>query len=90
MQTGPAVHVPDDIKRIKIQGYRAEWLNISTPQENFFAKNHMVSTLLFAQPKIIGGIKYASARLSMELGEKWKVAEIAAGSVGSTRTSIPT
>ena len=82
-QSGPAIHAPPNIKDIFVAGYRVEWLNISDPEKNFFAKNHMVATLLFAEPKIIDGTRFSSARLSMELGEEEKVTAIVAMSVRS-------
>ncbi|KZT04198.1 uncharacterized protein LAESUDRAFT_751269 [Laetiporus sulphureus 93-53] len=65
---GPAIHAPADIKAIVVNKYRIEWLNISDPTKDFYAKNHMVATVLFAQSQCINNEWYLSARLSMELG----------------------
>jgi len=75
-QVGPAIHAPDDARKIVVDNYRIEWLNLSEPQTNFYAKNHMVATLIFAKAVVINDIEYSSARLSMELGSGGKVAEI--------------
>ncbi|KIO27453.1 hypothetical protein M407DRAFT_232698 [Tulasnella calospora MUT 4182] len=64
---GPAIHAPADIRDIVVTTYRVEWLNISDPQTNFYAKNHMVSAVVFATPQFIGDKDYMSARLSEEI-----------------------
>lgn len=67
---GPAVHVPENIKNIAINKLRVEWLNVSSPDSNFYSKNHMITSLVFKEAVSIGGKLYRSARLSMELD--WK------------------
>ena len=66
--TGPAVHAPANVKAIVISTYRIEWLNMSDLDNDFYAKNHMIATLVFAQDEWINGHVYKSARLSMEQG----------------------
>ena len=61
-QQGPAIHAPDNVKNIIVEKYRIEWLNISDPKENFYAKNHMVATLVFSEGVIINNLNYFSAR----------------------------
>lgn len=85
-QQGPAIHAPDNVKNIIVEKYRIEWLNISDPKENFYAKNHMVATLVFSEGVIINNLNYFSARLSMELGPEERVAEIVSQEV---RNSTP-
>ena len=46
-QNGHAIHAPNIIRNIVVTRYRVEWLNLSEPLINFYAKNHMVATLLF-------------------------------------------
>lgn len=87
-QKGPAVHAPLDIKNIPIMGYRVEWLNMSKPEENFYAKNHMVAMLAFTESKGIGKKTYKAARISMELSAEKKVAQIVGQKVGGTQ--LPT
>jgi hypothetical protein len=57
-QTGPAIHTPSVIKDIIVNEYRIEWLNLSQPEENFYAKNHIVATVTFATPEFLN--KYSS------------------------------
>lgn len=64
---GPAVHVPDNIKKIAVDQLRVEWLSVSTPEKNFYSKNHMIALLIFEEVVSISGKPYRSARLSMEV-----------------------
>ena len=75
-QIGPAIHAPDNVKNIVVDEYRIEWLNMAEPEDDFYAKNHMVATLIFAEAVTINDVEYGSARLSMELGSGTKVAAI--------------
>jgi hypothetical protein len=61
-------------------------LNLSEPENGFYAKNHMVATLIFTDIVTIDDVDYGSARLSMELGSENKVVAI----VVRIRTAIPT
>ncbi|SRR5258708_4827005 len=70
---GPAIHVPDQVKNIVVTQYRIEWLNMSIPDEDFYAKNHMVAVVEFAQSTMIDREEYSSARLSMEFGPEFAV-----------------
>ncbi|KAL7922620.1 hypothetical protein ACQKWADRAFT_312853 [Trichoderma austrokoningii] len=76
-QTGPAIHTPKDIRDIVVKSYRIEWLDLSEPKFDYYAKNHIVATVVFAASKTIGGVKYRSARLSMEVDEVKIVGELA-------------
>ena len=89
VQVGPAIHAPDNARKIVVDGYRIEWLNLSEPQNNFYAKNHMVATLIFAETATMNDVEYSTARLSMELGSGGKVAEIHGQKV-RIGTAIPT
>ena len=64
---GPAIHVPDDIKGIIVDKYRIEWLDMSTPDFDFYAKNHIVAAVDFATPQMLGNTIYRTARISMEI-----------------------
>ncbi|KAK0194719.1 hypothetical protein F5146DRAFT_978197 [Armillaria mellea] len=75
-QSGPAIHAPQEIKNIAIKNFRVEWLNLSDPSEDFYAKNHMVGTVTFVQPHVINGARYSSARISMEVGVEKKFVAI--------------
>lgn len=67
---GPAVHAPPAIRDIHVTTLRIEWLDVSEPEKDFYAKNHMVTTLIFREPVSIDGTEdMSSARLSMELDE---------------------
>jgi len=55
----------------------------SEPSGEFYPKNHMVATLVSAEPQIIDN-KYVSARLSMELGAIKGVVAIVGQTVCST------
>jgi hypothetical protein len=83
-QKGPAIHTPSNIKDIVIKGYRVEWLNISNPDTNYYAKNHMVATLIFAEIQTIDSKHYRSACISMELGPVNKVVAIVGNEASST------
>ena len=76
VQLGPAIHCPQGIKDIVVDKYRVEWLNMSDPVEDFYAKNHMVAGLVFAQPRVISGVEYQGARISMETGLIKKVVTV--------------
>lgn len=89
-QAGPAIHTPSAIKHTIINEYRIEWLDLSEPENNFYAKNHMVATVKFTTPQFFNGKKYLSARISMETGTEKEVVEIAAQQVRSTQISIST
>ena len=89
-QTGPAIHTPSIIKDIVITEYRIEWLNLSEPENNFYAKNHMVATVTFATPQVFGNKEYSSARISMEVGTEKKVVEIVGQEVRSTHIPMST
>lgn len=65
-QEGPVVHAPTIIKNISVAVCRIEWLNMSDPKDNFYAKNHMCMTLVFNHYVTIDGMPYGSARLSIE------------------------
>ena len=71
-QSGPAIHVPLGIKNTIVEQYRIEWLDVSHPEENVYAKNHIVATLVFASSLRIGDTEYSSARMSMETAQEWK------------------
>ncbi|KAL4074253.1 hypothetical protein V8B97DRAFT_1914313 [Scleroderma yunnanense] len=73
---GPAIHAPAKIKAIVIDKYRIEWLDISDPHTNFYAKNHMVATVIFAHPVWINDTACSSAPLSMELGPEKVVPDV--------------
>src|SRR5258708_38341355 len=88
-QTGPAIHTPSIIKNIIVNRYRIEWLNISLPDKDFYAKNHMVATVTFTTPQFFNNVEYLSARISLELGPEKKV-EIVVQEVRSTHISIST
>jgi len=45
---GPAIHAPEYIKRIVVNDYRCEWLDMSDQAANYYAKNHVVATVIFA------------------------------------------
>ncbi|EWC46698.1 hypothetical protein DRE_04185 [Drechslerella stenobrocha 248] len=66
---GPAVHTPQYVRNTIIIEYRIEWLNMSEPENDFYSKNHMVASAIFARPLKISNENYASARISMELSE---------------------
>ena len=83
-QEGPAIHAPENIRNIVVSQYRIEWLNISEPDKNFYAKNQMVATLVFTEPQFIAGEAYLSARISMELERENKVVQIVAQEARST------
>lgn len=74
--SGPAVHVPEELKNIAVTQYRIEWLNGSTPEECFYGKNHIVAVVVFAESQQINGSEYASALISMELGPAAHVTQI--------------
>lgn len=86
---GPAIHIPDDIKNIIITRYRIEWLNLSDPAQDIYAKNHMVAVAVFAQPVTINDVRYESARISMELGPNLYVAIESVGDVRSLLSIYP-
>ena len=65
-----------------------EWLNISKPGENIYAKNHMDSTVMLIQPYVINDVKYFSAHISMELGVEKKVVVVISQEVHSIHTSM--
>jgi len=65
--SGPAIHAPAAIRNIVITTYRVEWLNLSDPKLNFYAKNHMVAGIVFARPQWVGDKECKSARLSVEV-----------------------
>jgi hypothetical protein len=69
---GPAIHAPAEVRDIVVTTYRVEWLDISDPENEFYAKNHIVSAVIFAESHHIAGKKYFAARLSMELSETLK------------------
>jgi len=58
---GPAIHAPTAIRNIAVTTYRMEWLNLSDPKTDFYAKNHMVASVVFATPQWIGGADYKSS-----------------------------
>lgn len=64
---GPAIHAPAAIRNIIANRYRVEWLDMSNPKTNFYAKNHMVASVVFDTPQWIEGTEYKSARLSVEV-----------------------
>lgn len=64
---GPAIHAPDGVKAIAITGYRIEWLDMSEPSIEFYPKNHMVGTAIFATSQWFMGVESKSARISMEV-----------------------
>ena len=37
---GPAIHAPAAVRNIIVIDYVVQWLDISDPEANFFAKNH--------------------------------------------------
>jgi len=85
---GPAIHAPSHIKAIVINKYRIEWLDMSEPGRDLYAKNHIVTTTIFAQPIWINGREWSSARLSMEIGPDDKVvADV--NEVRSSRIPVP-
>ena len=67
-QIGLAIHALAYVKYIVVEKYRIEWLNLSEPETDFYAKNHMVATLIFAETMTIDDVDYSLARISMELG----------------------
>ena len=80
---GPAVVVPRDIKNIVLTKYRIEWLDVSSRDENYYAKNHIVASVTFAEYFRINSTSYSSARISMELGKIWEVDSNSVDSVSS-------
>ncbi|KAL1668905.1 hypothetical protein EV121DRAFT_266363 [Schizophyllum commune] len=76
-QRGPAIHAPTSVQNIVVSRYAVQWLDLSEPESGFYAKNHMVAALSFAQPWTPDGLTYYnSARLSMELGVEKKSADL--------------
>lgn len=80
---GPAIHTPDNIKAIAVTNFRVEWLNASEPEQGFYAKNHIVASIEFAEDQVINGETYRSARLSVELGPDVVVSHSDVGDVRS-------
>ena len=90
-QIGPAIHAPAYVKDIVVNKYRIEWLNLSEPETDFYSKNHMVATLIFAETVTIDDVDYSSARISMELSIEKKATAIVGQEVRiSTHIYIPT
>ncbi|ETW82201.1 hypothetical protein HETIRDRAFT_427309 [Heterobasidion irregulare TC 32-1] len=74
---GPAIRTPPIVRDIVVTKYSVQWLNLSLPEQGFYAKNHMVAALDSAQPWTIDGITYYnSARISMELGVEMQSADV--------------
>jgi len=69
-QAGLAIHAPDRVNAIVVTKYHIKWLDISDPDTNFYPKNHMVGSMIFATPQRFGDVEYYSARISMEVDEE--------------------
>ncbi|KAL1701614.1 hypothetical protein EV121DRAFT_294064 [Schizophyllum commune] len=67
---GPANKAPADIRALRANLLRAEWLDLSEPAEDIYVKNHMVFSALLETPTVIGDRTYFAARLSMEVNDK--------------------
>jgi hypothetical protein len=84
--SGPAVATPDLVKNIVVKPeIHIEFLNISNPNTGFYAKNHIVSSVNFADEN---GIKftnstYYSAQISMELASFYRPVKSIEGRVSS-------
>ena len=59
-QIGPAIHAPDNVKNIVLDNHRIEWLKLAEPEDDFYAKNNMVATLIFAEAVTINDDEYGS------------------------------
>jgi hypothetical protein len=66
------------------------WLTISDPKKNFYAKNHMIATLIFARGETIDNVEYNSARISMELPDEKDGKKVTAIVGQEVRTHTPT
>ena len=67
-QIGPAIHTPAYVKDIVVEKYRIERLNLLEPKTDFYAKNHMITTLIFTETVTIDNVDYSSTWICMELG----------------------
>jgi len=86
MESGPAIHAPPDVRAIVLQqAFRIEFLNISTPKQALYAKNHITSMVTFVEPFLVDGTHYLSARISMELGP---VASLDSSNIGKVSSML--
>ncbi|KAI5893395.1 uncharacterized protein SCHCODRAFT_0102517 [Schizophyllum commune H4-8] len=67
---GPANKAPANIRALRTNLLRVEWLDISMPAEDMYVKNHMVFSALMETPIVIGRKTYFAARLSMEVNDE--------------------
>lgn len=67
--SGPAIHAPAWVRAIILKPeFRIEFLDLSDPDDDFYAKNHIISAVIFVRSIRVYDTTYKSARIRDQYG----------------------